>query len=83
MRSGAWPKWQAVALLFGSLLIAAPDGMEVVNLTAALALLVALAPAAARLVRNKVPIAHGSAATRCRDCRFRREATATNKSGRL
>jgi hypothetical protein len=47
------------------------------------ALLVALVPAAVRLVRNKVPIAHGSAATRCRDCRFRRAATATNKAGWL
>ena len=80
MRSGAWPKWQALALLFGSLLIAAPDGMEIVNLTAALALLVALAPAASRLVLNEVPTSQGSAATRCRDCRFRRAATAAKKA---
>lgn len=44
MRSGAWPQWQAGALLVGALLIAAPDGMEIVNLTAALALLVARLP---------------------------------------
>lgn len=77
MRSGAWPKWQAGALLAGSLLIAAPDGMEIVNLTAALALLVALAPQAIRLVRDTSSITHGATVSRCRDCRYRRAATAT------
>jgi hypothetical protein len=77
MRSGAWPKWRAGALLAGSLLIAAPDGMEIVNLTAALALLVALAPQAIRLVRDTSSITDGSTVSRCRDCRFRRAATAT------
>jgi hypothetical protein len=80
MRSRTWPTWQAVALLFGSLLIAAPDGMEIVNLTAALALLVALVPAAARLVRNKLPISKNTAASRCRDCRYRRAATGSMKA---
>jgi len=77
MRSGAWPKWQAGALLAGSLLIAAPDGMEIVNLTAALALLVALAPQAMRLVRDTSSVTHGATVSRCRDCRYRRAATAT------
>jgi hypothetical protein len=77
MRSGAWPKWQAGALLAGSLLIAAPDGMEIINLTAALALLVALAPQAIRLIRHTSSITHGATVSRCRDCRYRRAATAT------
>jgi hypothetical protein len=77
MRSGAWPKWQAGALLAGSLLIAAPDGMEIINLTAALALLVALAPQAIRLIRDTSSITHGATVSRCRDCRYRRAATAT------
>jgi hypothetical protein len=77
VRSGAWPKWQACALFAGALLIAAPDGMEIVNLTAAVALLVALAPQAVRLVRGPSPTTGGPAASRCRDCRFRRAATAT------
>ncbi len=76
LRSGAWPKWQAGALLAGSLLIAAPDGMEIVNLTAALALFVALAPQAVRLVRGVSTITRGVATSRCRDCRYRRAATA-------
>jgi hypothetical protein len=77
MRSGAWPKWQVGALLAGSLLIAAPDGMEIVNLTAALALLVALAPHAIRLIRDTSSITHSATVSRCRDCRYRRAATAT------
>lgn len=77
MRSGAWPKWQAGALLAGSLLIATPDGMEIINLTAALALLVALAPQAICLVRHTSSITHGATVSRCRDCRYRRAATAT------
>lgn len=77
IRSGAWPKWQAGALLAGSLLIAAPDGMEIVNLAAALALLIALAPQAVHLVRDTSPVAQEVAAPRCRDCRYRRAATDT------
>jgi len=76
-RSGTWPKWQAGALLAGSLLIAAPDGMEVLNMGAALALLVALAPEAARLVRGTSLPKDGPTTSRCRDCRHRRAATAT------
>jgi hypothetical protein len=76
MRSGVWPKWQAGVLLAGSLLIAAPDGMEIVNLAAALALLVALTPQAVRLFRGTSSITRGSAASRCRDCRYRRAAQA-------
>jgi hypothetical protein len=76
MRSGAWPKWQAAALFAGSLLIATADGMEIVNLTAALALLVALVPQAVRLARGGASIAISGASSRCRDCRCRRAATA-------
>ena len=77
LRSGIWPKWQAGALLAGSLLIATPDGMEIVNLIAALALLAALAPQAARLIRGTSPIARAKAASRCRECRYRLAAAGT------
>ncbi len=76
LQSGAWPGWQAGALLAGSLLIAAPDGMEIVNLTAALALFAALAPEAVRLARGTSSITGGVAASRCRDCRYRRATQA-------
>ncbi|HEY3406727.1 MAG TPA: hypothetical protein VGK53_00985 [Propionicimonas sp.] len=80
LRSGTWPKWQAGALLAGSLLIATPDGMEIVNLIAALALLVALAPQAVRLVGGTSPITRGVAASRCRDCRYRLAAAGTPRT---
>ncbi len=67
MRSGTWPTWQAGALLAGSLLIAAPDGMEIVNLTAPLALFAALAPEAVRLARGTSSITGGSATSHCQD----------------
>lgn len=51
-QAGAWPRWQVAALLAGSLLIGTPDGMEVVNLAAALTLCLALVPEAARVVRT-------------------------------
>jgi hypothetical protein len=80
MRSRTWPKWQAGALLAGSLLITTPDGMEIINLIAALALLVALAPQAVRLARGSSPVTDGVATPRCRDCRFRLAAAATRKT---
>ena len=63
IRARQWPTWQAVTLLAGSLLIAAPDGMEIINLAAALALLVALMPEAVRLARDTSTTTPGSAAS--------------------
>ncbi len=80
LRSGAWPKWQAGALLAGSLLIATPDGMEIVNLIAALALSVALVPQAVRLIGGTTPITRGVAASRCRVCRYRLAAAGTQRN---
>jgi hypothetical protein len=77
LRSRAWPGWQTAALIAGSLLIAAPDGMEIVNLTAALSLCVALMPEAVRVARGMSPINSDPAKSRCRDCRYRRAARAT------
>jgi hypothetical protein len=74
LRSRAWPRWQTAALLAGSLLIAAPDGMEIINLTAALALCLALIPEAVRVARKMSPTASGQATSGCRDCRYRRTA---------
>jgi len=77
LRSGIWPKWQAGALLAGSLLIATPDGMEIVNLIAALALFVALAPQAVRVAEGSSSVTRRAAAPRCRECRYRLAAAAT------
>ncbi|HQZ84038.1 MAG TPA: hypothetical protein PLB21_00220 [Actinomycetota bacterium] len=80
IRARQWPTWQAVTLLAGSLLIAAPDGMEIINLAAALALLVALMPEAVRLARDTSTTTPGSAASRCRTCRHRLAAAATKRT---
>jgi len=77
LRSGTWPMWQAGALLAGSLLIATPDGMEIVNLIAALALFVALAPQAVRVAEGSSSVTRRAAAPRCRECRYRLAAAAT------
>jgi len=79
LRSRAWPRWQAAALLAGSLLIAAPDGMEIINLTAAFALCLALIPEAVRVARKMSPTASGQATSVCRDCRYRRAARPTGR----
>lgn len=80
IRAGQWPLWQTITLLAGSLLIAAPDGMEIINLAAALALLAALTPEAVRLVRDTSTINPGSASPRCRTCRHRLAAAAIKKA---
>ncbi len=80
IRSGQWRIWQAVTLLAGSLLIAAPDGMEVINLFAALALLVAFAPHAVHLAQGRSTTSPGSATSRCRTCRHRLASAAIRKT---
>lgn len=80
IRARQWPAWQGAALLAGSLLIAAPDGMEIINATAALALLVALAPQAVRLARGRSTTTAGSASSRCRSCRHRLAATTVRQT---
>jgi hypothetical protein len=79
LQSRTWPRWQTAALLAGSLLIAAPDGMEIINLTAALALCLALIPEAVRLARKMSPTASRQATSGCRDCRYRRAARPTRR----
>ena len=77
LRSRAWPRWQTAALLAGSLLSAAPDGMEIINLTTAVALCVALIPEAVHVARGMSPTTSGTVTSRCRDCRYRRAARPT------
>jgi hypothetical protein len=69
IRARQWPTWQAAMLLAGSLLIAAPDGMEII-----------LAPQAVRLARGRSTTTPGSVAARCRTCRHRLAATAIRRT---
>jgi hypothetical protein len=51
LTSKTLPRWQALLFLLGVLLIAAPDGVEFVNLTASILLSIAFIPYGIRLIR--------------------------------
>jgi hypothetical protein len=51
-KSNALPRWQSLLFLVGVLLIATPDGVELVNLTASILLTVAFAPYGIQLIRR-------------------------------
>lgn len=52
LRSKSLPRWQSLLFLLGVLLIATPDGFELVNLTASVLLTVALVPYGIQLIRS-------------------------------
>lgn len=54
LTSRGLPRWQALLFLLGALLIAAPDGVEVVNLTASILLSIAFIPYGIRLIRSSL-----------------------------
>lgn len=53
LRSRSLPRWQGLLFLIGVLLIATPDGVEVVNLTASVLLTVAFVPYGVALIRRQ------------------------------
>jgi hypothetical protein len=53
LRSKALPRWQALLFLVAVLMIATPDGVELVNLTAAILLALAFIPYGFRLIRRR------------------------------
>lgn len=53
LKTGSIPRWQSLLFLIGVLLIATPDGMEVVNLTASLLLTLAFTPYGIGLIRGE------------------------------
>lgn len=52
LRSGAIPRWQGVLFVIGVLFVGTPDGVEIVNLTAACLLAIAFVPYGMRLIRQ-------------------------------
>jgi hypothetical protein len=52
LRSGALPRWQSLLFLIGVLLIAVPDGIEIVNLTASVLMAFACVPYGIQVVRG-------------------------------
>jgi hypothetical protein len=53
LRSRILPRWQSVLFLIAMLLVAVPDGLEIINLAASLLLVVAFLPYGLRLVATK------------------------------
>lgn len=61
LRSRILPRWQGVLFLIAVLLVAAPDGMEIINLGASILLAVAFLPYGIQLIAKEC---HGSSPTR-------------------
>ena len=53
LRSGSLAKWQCILFLIGVLFIGTPDGVEVINLTAAILMAIALVPYGFKLIQEK------------------------------
>lgn len=52
LRTNAIPRWQSALFLVGVLLVATPDGVEIVNLTASILLAIAFVPYGVQLLRR-------------------------------
>jgi hypothetical protein len=52
LKTGALPRWQSLLFLVGVLLVATPDGAEIVNLTASILLALACVPYGIRIIRS-------------------------------
>ena len=53
LRTRAIPRWQAVLFLVGVLLVAIPDGLEIINLTASVLMAIAFIPYGIQLISAK------------------------------
>jgi hypothetical protein len=53
LKSKSMPRWQSLLFLVGVVLIGTPDGVEVVNLTAAALLTIAFVPYGVRIIRSQ------------------------------
>jgi hypothetical protein len=53
LKTRTLPRWQSILFLIGVLLVATPDGVEVINLTASILLAVAFVPYGIQMIRNR------------------------------
>ena len=53
LRTRAIPRWQSTLFLVGVLLVATPDGAEIINLTASILLAIAFVPYGIRVLRDR------------------------------
>lgn len=51
-KTNIFPRWQSILFLIGVLLVAAPDGLEVVNLSASILMAIALIPFGIQIIKN-------------------------------
>ena len=54
LQVGALPPWQSILFLIGVLLVATPDGLEIVNLSASILMAIALIPYGIQLIATAV-----------------------------
>lgn len=50
LQTGALPRWQSTLFLIGVLLVATPDGMEIINLSASILMAIAMIPHGIQLI---------------------------------
>ena len=50
LQTGALPRWQSTLFLIGVLLVATPDGMEIINLSASILMAIAMIPYGVQLI---------------------------------
>lgn len=55
LKTQALPRWRALLFLIGVLLIAVPDGVEIINLTAATLMTIAFLPYGIEMIRGELP----------------------------
>lgn len=52
LKTHAIPRWQSILFLIGVLLVATPDGLEIINLSASILMAIALLPYGMQIIKN-------------------------------
>jgi hypothetical protein len=64
LKTGVLPRWQSALFLVGVLLVAFPDGAEIINLTASILMAAALVPYGVQMIAPRRPVAGAAAPAR-------------------
>lgn len=54
LKTNSFPCWQSILFLIGVLLVATPDGLEIINLSASILMAIALVPYGLQIVKKEV-----------------------------
>jgi hypothetical protein len=52
LKTNTFPRWQSMLFLIGVLLVATPDGLEIINLSASILMAIALVPYGIQIIRG-------------------------------